>query len=343
MLPINYFSELVGLITDTTIILSLVEELFPKLKNFFKENARDISISNFVHKWLISLFTQNVSDDVCTLIWDLFFLEGNVVLIQASIIMFSILEDQLLNNQNKIRGLFNILDGQLNMPKLLKFFLHHFKRESFLYEPDELKSIQLKVKEFYITTYKKNEPDIVHVPLFFDNDTLNKECDPNYPHCLKMEEIEIKKEGIEFLVFSTRQCSINLIEGYYFDKNKCEGRREGFYSQEVEEDCLDVLVERRKHLCGKSGGLELTEENIRKNSDNNNNNNDDGVVLVSDIISDMNNQNNDYMNQRNNLKRRTTKEIEKIQRVVAELDPFAPKKFHECVETQYDKKLKVDN
>ena len=168
--------------------------------------------------------------------------------------------------------------------------------------------------------------------MFFD--TLNEECDPNYPHCLKMEEIEIKKEGVEFLVFSTRQCSINLIEGYYFDKNKCEGRREGFYSQEVEEDCLDVLVERRRHLCGTSGGLELNEENIRKNSDNtNNNNNNDCVILVSDIMSDMNNQNDDYMNQRNNLKRRTTKEIEKIQQVVAELDPFAPKKFHECVET----------
>ena len=331
MLPINYFSELVGLITDTTIILSLVEELFPDLREFFKQNLKDISVSNFVHKWLISLFTQNVSDDVCTLIWDLFFLEGNVVLIQASIIMFYILKDQLLNNQNQIRGLFNILDGQINMPKLLKFFLHHFKKESFLYEPHELKTIQRQVKEYYITTYKKNEPDIVHVPVFLDNDTLNKECDPNYPHCLKMEEIEIKKEGVEFLVFSTRQSSIEVIEDYYFDENKCKNRREGFYSQEIEEDCLDVLVERRKHLCGKSG-LELSEEHMKKSTDMNNN------IIISDITSQ-----NDYMFKRNNMKKRTTKEIEKIQHVVAELNPFAPKKFHKCIETQYDNKLEEDN
>jgi hypothetical protein len=137
-------------------------------------------------------------------------------------------------------------------------------------------------------------------------------------------------------VFSTRQCSIKLIEGYYFDKEKCENRREGFYSQEVEEDCLDVLVERRKHLCGKSD-LKLNEDDIRKNSDNNNINND--IVIISDVNSDMNmNNNDDYIHQRINLKKRTTKEIEKIQQVVAELDPFAPKKFHECVETQYDNK-----
>ena len=219
------------------------------MKPVFKTNSKELSINNYIHKWLIGLFTQNLSEEITNLIWDLFFLEGNAVLIQTSIILFYILKDQLLHNKTSLEDPFQVLNDQRNIQDLMKFFLHHFKKESFLYEPHELKAIQSKVKEYYLNTYKRNEPDVTHIQVTFPHNELHKECDVKFPYCLEMKEINVRKEGIEYLVFATRACAVNVIDDYYYNEENMKGRRDGFYDMEEEEDCFDILVERRKHLC----------------------------------------------------------------------------------------------
>lgn len=295
ILPINYFSELIGLLTDSTIIVSVIKELFSELKPFFKENSKELSISNYIHKWLIGLFTQNLPEDITNLIWDLFFLEGNAVLIQSSIILIYILKDQLINNKTSLTDPFQILNDQRNIQDLMKFFLHHFKKESFLYEPNELKVIQSKVKEFYLNTHKQNEPDVVHIQVSFQQGASNKECDVNYPYCLEMKEINVRKEGIEYLVYTTRASGVNVIEDYYYNEERMRDRREGFYAMEEEEDCFDVLVERRKHFC------EIKDPQLKY-----------GSVM-----------------KRNKMKKRSFKDIDKKQdNVIKDLERIAPKKFY---------------
>ena len=233
------------------------------MKPILKQSSKELEINNYIHKWLIGLFTQNLSDDITNLIWDLFFLEGNAVLIQTSIILFYILKDQLLNTKTSLKDPFQVLNDQRGVTDLMKFFVHHFKKESFLYEPHELKAIQSKVKEYNLNKqHKRNEPEITQIQVTFQHD---KECDVKFPYCLQMKEINVRKEGIEWLVFSTRAGCVNVIEDYYYNEDKMKGRREGFYNIEEEEDCYDILVERRKHLCdGKEPKLKYS-MNMKRN------------------------------------------------------------------------------
>lgn len=217
------------------------------MKPILKQSSKELEINNYIHKWLIGLFTQNLSDDITNLIWDLFFLEGNAVLIQTSIILFYILKDQLLNTKTSLKDPFQVLNDQRGVTGLMKFFVYHFKKESFLYEPQELKAIQSKVKEYYLNKqHKRNETEFTQIQVTFQ---YNKECDVKFPYCLEMKEINVRKDGIEWLVFCTRAGSVNVIEDYYYNEDNMKGRREGFYDMEEEEDCYDILVERRKHLC----------------------------------------------------------------------------------------------
>ncbi len=42
-----------------------------------------IYLNNIIHKWLIELFIEGVSEIYYLTIWDLFMLEGNIVLFKA--------------------------------------------------------------------------------------------------------------------------------------------------------------------------------------------------------------------------------------------------------------------
>ena len=62
LLPLNYFTELVGMMTDYTLIKNLIlrnnEEIIIHLKNLNCE----LYLNNMIHKWLITLFIEGVSE-----------------------------------------------------------------------------------------------------------------------------------------------------------------------------------------------------------------------------------------------------------------------------------------
>ena len=115
LLPINYYSELAGVIIDTTMVNEFLKKYFPILGDFFGRN--DFSVSTFIHKWLVTLFLENFKEETSFLIWDFLFLEGNIVLIKTCLIIFCILKRKLLENENNFEDLFVILTSETNTIK----------------------------------------------------------------------------------------------------------------------------------------------------------------------------------------------------------------------------------
>ena len=52
-------------------INEFLKKYFPKLNDFFTRN--DFSISNFVHKWLVTIFANGFMEETTYLIWDFLF------------------------------------------------------------------------------------------------------------------------------------------------------------------------------------------------------------------------------------------------------------------------------
>ena len=76
ILSIIYYSELVGIVVETTIIENLISFYFPKLQEYFIDNNFNVPLRNFIHKWLVGLFTQTLSPEMVYTFFDYLFLDG---------------------------------------------------------------------------------------------------------------------------------------------------------------------------------------------------------------------------------------------------------------------------
>ena len=76
ILPLNYYSQLSGVITDTSLISILLEKYLPDLYDFFTNNNFELTVNNFIHKWLVCLFTQGFNEEMAYNFFDFFSLMG---------------------------------------------------------------------------------------------------------------------------------------------------------------------------------------------------------------------------------------------------------------------------
>ena len=52
----------------------LIEKYLPDLYSFFQKNQFELTVNNFIHKWLVCLFAQNFNLNLSDIILDFFFL-----------------------------------------------------------------------------------------------------------------------------------------------------------------------------------------------------------------------------------------------------------------------------
>jgi hypothetical protein len=91
---------LAGIITDCTLLNILIEKYLPVLYKYLIDIGFEISLNNFIHKWLVSLFIQNYDNKFSLKIWDFLFLEGNIVLFKSAIAVLKSLKEEIMNNLN---------------------------------------------------------------------------------------------------------------------------------------------------------------------------------------------------------------------------------------------------
>ena len=73
ILPITYYSELIGIVVETTLVENILGLYFPDLFKFIIDTNFNIPLRNFIHKWMVCLFTQNLSSEMDYTFLDFFF------------------------------------------------------------------------------------------------------------------------------------------------------------------------------------------------------------------------------------------------------------------------------
>ena len=97
-----------GIIVDMTIINILLRNYFPKLIPYL--DNKNENYGDFVGNNFINLFTNDYIDqDTSLLIWDLLFLDGNIILIKTFLAIYHYLKPFLLNSEQTIEEYQNII------------------------------------------------------------------------------------------------------------------------------------------------------------------------------------------------------------------------------------------
>lgn len=85
-----------GVIVDSTILHKFIEIYLPDLVSYLRDIGCEINLDTIVFKWFVSLFVQNMPMEFSLIIWDMLFLEGNIVLFKAALGIFKILKKDLM-------------------------------------------------------------------------------------------------------------------------------------------------------------------------------------------------------------------------------------------------------
>ena len=254
ILPIIYYSELIGIVVETTLIENLISLYFPELYKFLLDNNFNIPLRNFIHKWMVCLFTQTMSPEMVYTFLDYLFLEGSDLLIKNSLFLISFIHDKLLEN-NDFEYMYNIFnEGTLNIhdPKTMIYFLDEKKYEISSNDIHEFqkkmeKPIVKKFKEEALASYEEN----------FNNrkKSLKKKginCNPNWPTCFYDDYAQTI---IDVLIVKESKTPY-IIKDYYYIKNDGypDNKIYGIdgidgYNQSSSGTVKEVLVERHKHVC----------------------------------------------------------------------------------------------
>ena len=252
ILSIIYYSELVGIVVETTIVENLLSFYFPKLNAFFIENNFNIPLRNFIHKWMVCLFTQTLSPEMVYTFFDYLLLDGRDLLINNSLFIMSYIHDKLINNNNIefMYGLFN--EGLLNIhdTKTMIYFLG-------LKPLKNIKNYRKKLEKSIISKVKKEEElDYNEEKVKNRINTLKEKgiiCNPNWPTCLFDD---CTQKVIEVLVLKEKKIP-SIINDYYYIKNTHYPDNYpvdnfngiNIYNKEPLNINKEVLVERHKHIC----------------------------------------------------------------------------------------------
>ena len=133
ILPLIYYSDLAVIIIQTTIIDTFISFFLKNFYDFLLDNNFKLSLNNFIHKWMVSLFTQALSPEMVYTFFDFLFLDGEICLFKGALfIMFfmeKIISEKKYCEFEYIFNMFNEAPSHIHDPRSLIFFLYEKKFE----------------------------------------------------------------------------------------------------------------------------------------------------------------------------------------------------------------------
>ena len=248
ILSIIYYSELVGIVVETTIIENLISFYFPKLQEYFIDNNFNVPLRNFIHKWMVGLFTQTLSPEMVYTFFDFLFLDGRDLLIKNSLFIISFIHDKLIKNNN-IEFMYSVFnEGLLKIhdPKTMIYFLEqNFLKNIDSYRKKLEKSIIKKVNE-EASLPSNEEKKKNRIESLKEKGII---CNPNWPTCIYDDYTE---NLIDVLILKENKLPY-VIDDYYYIKNDNypDNKLYEIYKnkQEPLSPIKEVLIERHKHIC----------------------------------------------------------------------------------------------
>ena len=285
ILPIIYYSDLAGIIIDTTIIDAFISFYLSSFYNYLVENSFKLSLSNFIHKWMVSLFTQALSPEMAYTFLDFFFLDGEISLFKSSLFVMTMVEEYLTKNNDfeYMFNMFNEAPSHIHDPRTLIYFLYE---KNFEINENDIKIYREKIKIPVLTKLKEEIRESYYKQCEERKKSLKKKkinCNPNWPTCLYDNYTHIV---VEYVVMKENKTPF-LINDYYYIKN--EGNTYDNFEVIGHSTNKDILIERHKHVCddmklvNASQNLieNLTNRNKKLNIDNlfeENKNNDNTTI-----------------------------------------------------------------
>lgn len=91
----------------------------------FKEKDFTISLSNFIHKWIVCLFSQTLNQEMIYTLYDFFFIDGFIIMIKACIFILACIQKELMEKKTfgEIYQIFVDVENKITNPKNMIFFI----------------------------------------------------------------------------------------------------------------------------------------------------------------------------------------------------------------------------
>ena len=297
---------------DMQVISNLIKNLMPKISAILEEkeeNVGDYIGNNLINQGLNNLFTNDMLDnDTSLLIWDLLFLEGNIILIKSCLALYECLSPILLKSQRNIESFKKIIDVDLRnikhdndelinylFIKQLNFGENYINEERFKYssqiaeafENDTIDTIKSKLK----ISYNKQ------LDIQLDK---TKNCNKNWPYCVNDTYFENVTEIVFYTTLSKQKMG-EYKENYFFDglklKKEKELKEKKIKKKREEDDRYKISIERRPHFCSHASEDII---NNKKNEEAIGNNIDINKEIETNVINNENNNDKDKKINKNN-------------------------------------------
>jgi hypothetical protein len=125
ILPLNFYSELAGIIVDCSILIKLIKIYLPTLYLHLCDIGYDLSLNNVLYKWFVSVYIQNLSLELSLIIWDVLVLEGNIVMFKSALGILKILKDKILSfdDMEQLNYVFEDCTKYLNDSYTMMYYL----------------------------------------------------------------------------------------------------------------------------------------------------------------------------------------------------------------------------
>ena len=227
-LPGDFYLLFTGVRKD----MKIIQDIIKKTLNYCDQSIF-MCLDNLISKTFISLFSRGLPQDLTFLIWDAFFIYGEIALYRTFIwIAYLLCKKSLVNKDvEEISQYINDKMKEIQESGSLNYFLLMYNT----------------INRSNIKKWKKKYEKSINNESFLGNNNTNNnvKCDTKMPFCLyNNEEREISKNS-KFIIHKMNH-EIKLYENYFFDdlnKNEAKNKDDLNISQD------SLLIQRQKHLC----------------------------------------------------------------------------------------------
>ena len=162
ILPLNYYSNVLGVLVYSALIEQLLFQFLPELFNFIQKNNFEIHITNLLYKWLLSLFIEDFPINLSLNIWDALFLNGDITLFKASLCVLRSLKPEIMKVES-IEELSSLFDKKINEMKDPSNMIYFLLLRKFDFDIKQLiiirNEVENQIQNSVIQKIRSNSPN----------------------------------------------------------------------------------------------------------------------------------------------------------------------------------------
>ena len=282
-----------GIIVDMTIINILIRNYFPKLIPLFdnkNENYGDFIGNNFININLINLFTNDYIDkNTSLLIWDLLFIDGNIILIKTFLAIYHYLLPFILDSEQNIETFQNIIKN--NMSKLTsdnKNLIFYLIIKEYNFTEEEINQARFSLSVNTANSINKEREKIKIIRKNPEKKEIK--CNLDWPVCIYDQSYD--NSDVKFYLVLQKKKK-NFLNDYFISKFS----KENGINKIEEKNDTDILIERKVHYCIDRKAIkekEENEENEEINEEEDNYNKYNKIINKPEFIEASKNVINDF-------------------------------------------------